>query len=137
MHIGLVAVRGSVSEFIDAFAEVWPKLEIEPYGQASRDRTSIMAEPTEVSLWGFLRIFTFFLSAMPQMQCGHGLPDRNSAQPHTRRRLCLRLFNGATLSCRDLSAKARIRAIGRSKCEHLTIANHLDDRKARLEPDSS
>ncbi|MBK7932199.1 MAG: hypothetical protein IPK01_01630 [Acidobacteria bacterium] len=28
MHIGLVAVRGSVSEFIDAFAEVWPKFEI-------------------------------------------------------------------------------------------------------------
>lgn len=28
MDIGLVAVRGSVSEFIDAFAEVWPKLEI-------------------------------------------------------------------------------------------------------------
>ena len=28
MHIGLVAVRGSVSEFMNAFAEVWPKFEI-------------------------------------------------------------------------------------------------------------
>src|SRR5690349_1723609 len=28
MHIGLVAVRGSVADVIDAFREVWPKFEI-------------------------------------------------------------------------------------------------------------